>query len=496
MSPDVVRDTWKRVRSWARHLASPAVLAHVACAALVLLDWVVYYPGNAWGDSLHGSYAQAVRRSYGDFFPPFLAVCVRGLLAGGLKFPAITLLQGLLGALGVYQFAYAVVRLTLKGHLTDASARLVACGVFLVLFLGTALKFYLLYFSNDSWEMCALLWLGAVWVRLIDRTPQLTPGQVRWRVVLTTLLAGVAMLSRFNAVVMLPGFVLLTWLALRPQGWKVALAFVLVLVALQPAANALIYRLAEVRREHPEDQILAVDLIGLCVEDESLRAQFPYTSSQLVEERWRSGYQPGNAFPISPWEPARIVKDPGCFYRGAHDRVAAEWRHALRVCPATLAIVKVKGFACHLLCQAPNWYTDGLTENDLGLRHNRRFEPVRRCLSELHRRAYADPEIRLVIARHPLWLIANLLLLLGGAGAYRVTGDRRLGVLTALLLLPLLYYLSYLLASANYCYRYMYPATLFVQTFALALAAGYLLVRVKAAARAFRDGGDTAPAER
>src|SRR5262249_26507992 len=216
--------------------------------------------------------------------------------------------------------------------------------------------------------------------------------------------------------------------------WKVAAAFLLALELLPPAAQALIYHAAQVRREHPEDQILSLDLVGLCVEDPTLRDQFPYTSSQLVEDRYRAGYQPGNAYPVTSWVPALIVKDPGYFFRGAHEPVAAEWRRALWLCPQKLAIVKIKGFACHLLCQAPNWYCDAIVENHLGLKQNDRFERFRSCVREVHLRVYDDPALRLVVARHPLWVIANAVLLLALAAAYRITRDRRLAFLTALLL--------------------------------------------------------------
>src|SRR5262249_46463997 len=150
-------------------------------------------------------------------------------------------------------------------------------------------KFYLVLLGNDTWELLFLVWVGAVWLRLIERLPWLTPGQVRRRVAVATALEGAALLSRHNAIVMLPAFALLTWLTLRPQGRKVAAAFVLALALLKPGAGAVMYRAARVGTTHPEDPVLALDLIGLCVEDESLRAHFPCISAQLVEGRYRAG---------------------------------------------------------------------------------------------------------------------------------------------------------------------------------------------------------------
>jgi hypothetical protein len=459
---------------------------HAACIAVVVLNWAIYYPGVGPGDTIFGIYKPALERSYGDWFPPFIAVMVTPLLACGLKLGTITLLQSLLGSLGVYQFVYALTRLAFRSRIPATSARTLACVAVLGLFLPVSpFKFHVMLLGNDTWEVLLLVWVGAVWLRLIDRVPELTPAQVRWRVAIATLVEGAALLSRHNAIVMLPAFALLTWLSLRPQGWKMASAFVLALVVLKPAANAAIYRLAHVTPSHPEDQVMALDLIGLCVEDASLRARFPYTSAQLVEDRYRTGYEYGNVLPFSPWVPAPIVKNPERMFRGAHAEVAREWRTALKICPKTLALVKLKAFVGHLFHPSPMWFNDAIVENDLGLRQNRKWERVRLFLRDLHWRVAADPVPRWFLARHLPWLSANLCLVLALVGSYRVSRDRRLSALAALLAAPLLYYLSHVLAVAEYSYRYMFPATLFVQLFAVTLAIGWATVKMKEAVRGF-----------
>ncbi len=424
-------------------------------------------------------------------YPPFIALTLTPLLAAGLGLASLTLIQSCLGALGVYYFVFAAARLAFQDRLSERTARGLACAALAGLFLPVSpLKFHLVHLCNDSWVALLLIWVGVVWLRLLCHLPQLTPAQVRWRVGAALALESAALLSRHNAVVMLPAFCLLTWLALRPQGLKTAGGFVLLLLLVLPCANVLFYRVARVRKDHPEDPVMALDLVGLCVEDEALRAMFPYTSSQLVEGRYRGEYLHGNVMPMSPWVPAPIVKEPQRFFLGAHEQVAREWRRALTACPHRLALLKLKAFACYLLNLTPIWFSDVIVDNDLGLRQNRRCERARLFLREIHWRAYDDPVLRWVLARHLPWLAINTLLVLALWGAFRLTRDRRLAILAALLLAPWLYYLSHLLAVAEYSYRYMFPATLFVQLFSVTLAAGLLMVRVKQAARMFHAVGN------
>src|SRR5204862_349752 len=78
-----------------------------------------------------------------------------------------------------------------------------------------------------------------------------------------------------------------------------------VLVAGLPFAveKALVHRYA-VARLHPEDQVLAAELVGVCVRRDGLRAELPYTNAHLLEDRFREKYIPGFVNPLYLYSPA------------------------------------------------------------------------------------------------------------------------------------------------------------------------------------------------
>src|SRR5262249_31953716 len=105
---------------------------------------------------------------------------------------------------------------------------------------------------------------------------------------------------------------------------------------------------------------------------------------------------------------------------------------------------------------------DGLALND----HWKRTREVLRLVDE---RVWADPVLRWLSARHLLWLAVDLAAVGGVGGMLRDRRGRRTGAVLGLLLLPPGDDASFLLTTASYQFRYMYPARVLVQVFAVAL---------------------------
>jgi hypothetical protein len=421
-----------------------------------------------------------------------MAVALRQVLLLTGSVGTATLAQAVLGCLGVYHVARAGLRLAFPGLLSPGREAAAAVGVLAVLlFPLSPLAYYLVYVQNDGWLLVALLWAVAGWANLglgrpsglEDSTRPTRPLRCFWWLA-AVLGSAAVVLVRHNAVVLVPVFAALAVVSAAHRGKLAALAAAALVAGLPFAAEKCLAHRYPVARLHPEDQILALDLVGVCVEREELRPHLPYTSAHLIDGKFRERYIPGFVNLMYLYSPAGArptdvnyvgeVRDGVQAYGSRHAELAADYRRALRHAPGTLAAVKAKAFLGYLLNDHPgeHWHPDGIVGNALGLRPSPRFAPVRSALRAADGAVNGSPGLRFLCTNHLPWFVANLLGV--GVAGYLVRhgAGRRWRVGLLLLVVPTAYFASYLPAVAAPYYRYMYPATLLVQVGVLTLGAG------------------------
>jgi hypothetical protein len=266
---------------------------------------------------------------------------------------------------------------------------------------------------------------------------------------------------------MLPVFLLFLALAVSRTS-RLAAAMTAVALTIGPfAVHEGFVRLSGALPTHPVQQIMGVELVGMCVEREDLRSGLRYTSRYLIEDRYRTGYIPGNASPLFGWcpEPQQIVRQGYMF--GNFARLSREYRRAIRTAPGTWLAVKIKAAAASLLDRSPHWHHNTIDPNPFGLAFRDDLRFIRTSLLAIDSGIQADPVLRFLCARHLPWLVLNMILILLAGIAAGLARTRASGLLLVLLLCPMGYYVSHLVAVANHDYRYMYPATLLMQILAV-----------------------------
>ena len=136
--------------------------------------------------------------------------------------------------------------------------------------------------------------------------------------------------------------------------------------------------------------------------------------------------------------------------------------------PSGLGPPKINSFAPLLDPQGSRLLIyPGMDANPFGLRLNPRFAGVRAALTRATLWAGEEsPLLRPISGLHLVWLAANVLWIVGLA----VFRGRR--TLALVLLMPLAFYLSYLLAAPEPDYRFMYPSTLALQAVTLSWLLG------------------------
>lgn len=420
-----------------------ALLPDLLTAGVAVAVWLVFYPGLLSHDSVV-QIGQALSGRFTDWHPPLMSVVMSLVLRAGAPVSLLLLGQCLAGAFGVRAFVAACLRQLRPEISRTRAAWLSFLALLLLLVPVSPLAFYLMTLWKDAWAMVILLWFGAF--ALADR-------RWGWQILLPLALAVALGLIRHNAVAALPFAGLVLWEKTRRSAGRArALALGAAPLLLWLATEPLFDLTFNVKQEHPDSQIIALDLIGLCAEGPEVCEQLPYTRRHIRAPD-TSFYRPGDLGPIY-WQEPRPV-DPAFF--ADYAALKAELVHAAREVPLELAEVKAEAFVTLLGIDATFYFVHTtMTENRYGLTLNRRFERPRRWLTDRVGMVAAHPVLRWISGVHLVWLVAGILWIVG-----LLVARRRL--LAFVLCVPLGYYLSYLLAAPVHDFRFMYPATLAVQ---------------------------------
>jgi len=447
--------------------AVPATLpSWIARLLLIILGIVLgrlFFPAVMIVDSAT-QFQQAWDGRFNDWHPPLLAVVLYLFLKAGRNVGALVLIQCLAGLFGLRALILAWLQAFFGGAISSRRAEVTAVLVVLFLFLPVSpLPFYLVTFWKDSWAAFILAWICALSFRLVSGEA-VSDGRNRGRIVALLALSAALGLVRHNAAVALPGVSLVLWTAARRASVsrKAALGLAAAPLIAFVLSEAVLYRAFDIERSHHGLHVMALDLVGVCAASEQACRELPYTRSFLRvtdPEELRKRYVPGN-IALTFWtEPP--VFDASALWDAP--RFKAEYQRALWKVPIPLIRVKLEAFAGLLGLHGPhNVIFTGIHPNPYGLHQDPRFESVRAGWAARIRAAGESPVLRWICDIHWIWILIN------AAWVAVLLADARRRPLGIVLLLPLAFYLSYLLAAPSHDYRLMYPSTLVVQAVSFA----------------------------
>jgi hypothetical protein len=455
----------------ARRWADPDRFPGYLTVGVALLVWRLFFPALMSADSI-SQYGQALSGQLNDWHPPLMASVLKVVLGLGGGLGLLMLGQCLAGALGVRALATACLGLLYGERLAPRRAAWISLLVLLVCLLPvTPLAFYLMTFWKDAWAMVFLLWMAALLIDLFLGGPR------RGRLLLLLACATGFGLVRHNALVVLPLVGLALWIGLRRSGGGrgAALALAAAPLALYLAVTPVIDTAFQVRTFHPDSQIMAIDLVGICAADRGACARLPWTRAHIRDEGGLARYRPGDVGFIfwdvpSPVDPAIRLDYP---------RLRGEYLRAVREFPGVLLGVKLRAFATLLGLDRTFYFFHGsIVANPYGLKQTGHLAPLRQLLIATAGGVAADPVLRWVSGVHLVWIAVDLLWVTGLlAASWGAPEERRAGYrfLACVTLIPLAYYASYLLATPMHDFRFMYPSTLMAQCVTLSWGLGWAL---------------------
>lgn len=446
-------------------------IAACLCAAVGI--WLVFRPGIFTPDSIM-QIDQAVAGRFNDHHPPVMAIFLSLILPLGAKVSHVVLAQCLLGVLGVFCLAREVIRSATGESLGAGTLRWTALFATLILLCPISpLAVHLAAFWKDVWELIALCWVCVFLLRGLNaRTSPAGLALLAGLLLAMTL----SVLVRHNAVALLPvyGLIIALLVGKRLGRWAAAAAFFLPAVLFVSTDQAL-RRVWHVEATGISRIVQALDMVDMCAANPAIEAEAPFVHSFLLPN-FRVSHIPG----IGDNTLGHCVNMPRYGHiwsaEGLHQFQHEYWQ-AIRKHPLDFARARRDAFAMHLVDHHTNQtfgFPWGIFENHHGLAFQRRTENMRQRFWTWMFVAYEHPIYQWAFTRHVVWLFICAIGVVPGVRALVRRNWCLVGIALAWLI-ALSYMLTYLLASFDGEFRYMYPASLVAQTVTAAILVGGLL---------------------
>lgn len=222
-----------------------------------------------------------------------------------------------------------------------------------------------------------------------------------------------------------------------------------------------------VKKMDMERQVVVLDLIGMVVLNEALCGDLTFTCSHL-RETYKDKYVFGFNGPILYHKPS-IIKDG---YWSNKDELVREYKKAVIQFPTDLLRVKIRAFMGLIdYRRTIHWFYAGIhkfqykriADRNYWLQQSEKMSGVRELLVGTLRKVEHHSLLRWMSAVHLVWITINLFFTALLAVWYLYSRSVSKLLFFLLSLFPLAYYFSYLLATVEFSFRFMYPSTLVVQ---------------------------------
>ena len=460
-----------------RNLPLGEFLACVLCLVPAVTAWRVFHPGLLDTDTAD-VYQQAVTGIYHDWHSPPFVVAMAACLKLGVSFKHLAILLAASLSVGVYRLASVALAVAWGGLPAWLRRSLAVCVPFLLCAPITPFSYWMVFVSSQGISAALVVWIAALSGEAFAASPDALPRR-RYAAYLFALIASLAML-RPNMVLIVPVLALVPAFVLWPLGKLSACFTALALVVAPVAVTDVILNRFEFIRWHPEDQVMALDLVGLCNRVPEARHDFPFTDAMLLEDRYKTEYTPGFVNPMFFWHPRTLVK-PGYLQWENHAKLRADYRIALAKYKPEL--LRLKWDAYLKAFDEPAWWGAQSANNDFALEFRPKYAEERKQLNDELLRLGNHERWRWVSGKHAVWAIASLVL--GAVAILNLLArrSRRAIAFAAMLAVPVLVYAAYLPCTVAPFFRYLYPATLAVQVVAMGLTLGVVPAVIGAVAR-------------
>lgn len=407
-----------------------------------LTTWAVaFHPGLFTFDSIH-QLTNAATLNFDTMHPPIMALIAAAAMRS-IGTPALILVQAAIGLLGII----LLIKNLAKEHPHSATITILV----LALLLSPLFPFtpYLFTFWKDAWTAFVVVWIMVLILK--DTAPHFASKTTTLALLIALLLFT---LLRHNAIVMIPlWFGVILWWFTKHLSFSRSRSFLLSLgitAGLCIAPSAVNY-LAKAKKVFGSNQIYLLELLGAQQINPEIAKIAPFLNSHIIDPDWQAHFDLDRNDQLFGWGTPAIVSSQIGTFDADIPEIRGEYINAWYSWPRTMLQIKLTIFWKFLLApRAP--YANGITDNNLGLQFNPKFQATREVLFWLTERVW-NSSARILCA--PLFNILAFLVLV----AVRCPRLNRPQTLCLSIIWGALY-LIYAFACPAAEYRYLFPGIL------------------------------------
>lgn len=429
--------------------------------------WLLFLPGILSWDSIY-YFQEAVSGKFIDWHPPLPAFILYALfkLGGGLK--VITFFQCVLGVFGVRQFIVSFLSL-FKNKYADVTA-----SITLILLASplTPFSIFLVTFWKDTWFLIVLIWLGAFLCSLYAKANKNIPANLYTMTGLALVLS-IEILIRHNGYFVCAGFMTILFCTIGDHVIKLREKFYILLtpLILFCAFYYFEYQVMDTQKNHIEKVVYAIDLLSMVHLDNHIENEMPYLSANLLEDFY-TDFKIGDEGTVYALSGQVLDLD---FYNDP-SKIKVEYFDTVKKHPIVWMQVKWLMYVDFLTPRGDRYlYHDHIEPNQFGVQFDSTFVFLRNLFFAQAGFISHHWILRWLSYEHSLWLLLNILMIIYCVRRWCSPEGRLYVQIFSVLLLPLIYYLSYFWAITYSDYRFLYPSTLLMQIILLSLVFAYAI---------------------
>ena len=377
------------------------------CIILGFIVWVWFYPGTFSVDSLF-AYNEALIGRFTDARPPLIAFVLFLFLRAGGTIALFTLLECLLGYLGVRSLLLALTGLFSASRTKQEG--ITSAGLLLLSSPLSPMPVYFVTLWVDSWLAIFLLWTISRTLALLKNGQVAISRSDIVTIIVIGVLITFVMLVRWNSVVLYPVLIMLLCSILIRRFVPPRM---LILLAMSPLAAYILflffeYKVVRVETQHTEKVSFALDLASMIVYDPSLCTKLELQSCELVKGRITPEFVIGNGAIDHTINQGLRTMEPAFMSLVDSKSLTSDMLQAAMHFPGTYAKVKVLNFIDYMTPKPRYYFQSFIHPNDLGLYLNARFDTIRSKYVVLLHWVYSNPVLKMFSFAHITWMVFDL----------------------------------------------------------------------------------------
>ena len=456
---------------------------------LTLLIWQIFYPGLFSPDSI-AQYQQARGGYFNDWHPPLMSIVLWAIMKFGGDVGFLTFLQCLAAIFGLRQFIAILIFFLSERNISKVSCKTIATVAVLIFLIPclTPLMFFTIIFWKDAWLAIMFLWITTYLLWLFLNLNELSSGKFIIHLGLLTLLSASTILVRHNAFVTLPIISIgLTYLSFQKFG-KVGLSVFLIPFLAAIILNPITVYLFDIKPVFLGNEVLASDLVIMLKLYPELEPELPLTARHKhspilfgidVGLTWDESTE-GTRCPAISCEldmpvvcygtasNTKYIDGRNCFMPIGTDNKALKQEYINIITSHPLKFVFTKLYLFCWMIHPNSWNNQKVVyeiyENPFNLKLNENFKNIRTKFNELSLETGNNWYLMWISGIHSIWILLNLIFVIYYILKIAITRSYKNIFNLIIYLIPLSYYLSYILAAVAQDYRFMFPATLLMQS--------------------------------